>query len=97
MQELLKHLPERTRDRIYLAGLTLGVLIGAINIGWLTATGDIPLALAVINAVALFLGVPVATGTARANLTRDITIVEPPDEDREFDNSDSPQFIPEAR
>lgn len=99
MAELLKQLPEQARDRIYLASLILGVLLGAVNVAFLTATGDVPLALAVTNAVALFLGVPVATGTARANLASgtQVTIVEPPAEDREFDNPDSPQLEVEDR
>ena len=99
MTELLKHLPEKTRARLYVASLIAGLAIGATNVAYLTATGDLPAALAVINAVALFLGVPITAGTARANLatSTSVTIIEPPDEDREFDNADSPQNEAEDR
>lgn len=103
MAELLKRLPEGTRDNVYTIAITLGLLLGAINVGFMTATGDVPLALNVVNAVALFLGVPLSSGTAKANIGIDhghgveIDMSGSTEADVEFHNPDSPQFETETR
>lgn len=95
MSELLKHLSKGARKTVYLATILLGLVIGALNVAYLAATGDIPLALSVVNAVALFLGVPVSAGTARANIqpAPNVTVaLDPASDDVEFENPDSIQF-----
>lgn len=75
MTELLKRLPQSTRDTLYTTAIALGLLLGAANVGFMTATGEVPLALNVVNAVALFLGVPLSSGAAKANITPDVVYV----------------------
>lgn len=58
IDELLNSLNPETRKVIYQIRLGLGVLLGASSVGFMTATGEIPLWLGVTTAVALFLGVP---------------------------------------
>lgn len=75
MNELLAQLPENTRKRIYLVTIVAGLALGAVNVAYLAATSELPLAVEVVNAVALFLGVPVSAGTARANVSQPAQIV----------------------
>lgn len=70
MNDLLRALSKRARDRVYLALGVVGVTLGALNVGFLAGTGGVPLWLSVVNAVALFLGVPAGAQTARANITQ---------------------------
>lgn len=105
MTELLKRLPQGTRDNLYTTAIALGLVIGAGNVGFMAALGEVPLWLNVVNAVALFLGVPLSSGTAKANIGIDHAHVVEIDmnsrehaiEDIEFHNPDSPQFETETR
>ena len=67
MKELLQAIPEKYRDIFYIVFGVVGVLLGAIAVGFVTAGAAIPVWLKVASAVYGFLGGGTAL-TARANL-----------------------------
>ena len=67
MKELLQAIPEKYRGLIYSLFGVVGVVLGALAVGFVTAGAGIPTWLQVASAVYAFLGGPAAL-TARANL-----------------------------
>lgn len=99
VDDFLDRFPPRVRERVYTSRLGLGILIGALTVGFIAATGTMPVWLGVVTAVALFLGTPVDR-MAKTHVVVPapaIIAVEHPEDDREFDNPDSPQFETETR
>jgi hypothetical protein len=76
MEQLLTELSADTRKKVYTATIAAGTALGAINVAFLAAAGSIPTWLAVLNAVALFLGVPTQASISRANVpdTEDVPL-----------------------